>query len=116
MHPFEQTISVVGPVVLAIVFLTLFFKIAARVERKSTGEGNPYKFRGMVDKNTRVKVHLNNQKSFDDVLLIGFINPGTGKIAMPYEWQNLVILEEPNGRRFLIPAKQLRMIEVPPTT
>lgn len=115
MHPFVQTISVIGPIVLAIVFLTLFFKLSARVERKSTGEGNPYKFRGVVDKNTRVTVHLNNQNSFENVLLVGFINSGTGKVAMPYEWQNLVILEEPDGRRFLIPAKQLKMIEVPPT-
>jgi len=114
MHPFEQTISIVGPLVGAVIALTLFFRLMGRFDRKSSGEGSPNKFRGIVAKNERVTVHLNNGTSFEEVLLVGFISSGSPKVALPFEWHSLFILENTDGRRFLIPAKQLKMIEVPP--
>jgi hypothetical protein len=116
MHPFEQTISVVGPIVGAVIVLTLFFRSLSWFDRRSSGEGSPHRFRGVVGKETRVIVHLNNGNTFEDVLLVGFISGESVKVAIPFEWRSLVILEQIDGRRFLVPAKQLRMIEVPPTS
>ena len=113
IHPLEQTLSVVGPVVGAIVFLTLFFKAIAWIGQRSEGEGTPNKFRGVVGKDVRVTVHLGNRDAFENVLLVGFIDTSTGKAAIPYQWGTMVILECLDRRRFLIPAKQVRMIEVP---
>jgi hypothetical protein len=115
MHPFEQTISVIGPIVGAIIVLTLFFRSLTWFDRRSAGEGAPNRFRGVVGRNTRVTVHLNNGNTFEDVLLVGFVDGHSGKVAIPFEWRTLVILEQTDGRRFLIPARQLRMIEVPPS-
>ncbi len=118
MHPFEQTISVVIPIALAIVgaviILNLYFRLAAWFGGSSSGEGRPTRFRGVVDKKTRVTVHLANGISYENVLLVGFVQSGTPKAAIPLEWRSLVILEDPEGRRFLFPAKLLKLIEVPP--
>jgi hypothetical protein len=114
MHPFEQTLSVIGPIVLAIMVLTIFFKAVAWVTRSSSADTTRIKFRGILDDKTRATVHLSTGTSFEDVRFIGFTDPGSIKGHFPFELQGMVILELPDGRRVMIQAKLIRMIEVPP--
>lgn len=112
MHPFEQTISVVGPIVGAIIVLVLFAKLMSWLGSKGPKR---LAFKGILDEDTPATVHLTNGSTFENVRLVGFTDASHQKGAFPYELHNLLILQHPDGKRTLIPAKNVRMIEVPPT-
>lgn len=113
IHPFEQTISVVGPIVGAIILLVLFAKLLSWIGSKSPKR---FRFKGVLDEARECTVHLANGTSLEHVRLLGFIDSSSEKGAFPYELHNLLILEHSDRRRTLIPAKSVRMIEVPPST
>ena len=50
----------------------------------------------------------------ENVRILGFLDSGSEKGVFPFELHGMVILEPPDGRRILVPAKLIRMIEVPP--
>jgi len=110
MHPFEQTISVVGPVVGGIVFLTLFFKLVGWMSSKSAP--NRIEFKGVLDDRTLCTVHVAGGTTFENVRLIGFTDSASEKGPFPYELHGMVILEHSDGKRTMIQAKNIRMIEV----
>src|SRR5688572_28688249 len=110
MHPLEHTISVVGPVVGGIVFLTLFFKLVGWMSSKSAP--NRIKFKGVLDDHTLCTVHAAGGTTFENVRLIGFTDSASAKGPVPYELHGMVILEHSDGRRTMIQAKNIRMIEV----
>jgi len=110
MHPFEQTISVVGPVVGGIVFLTLFFKVVGWVSAKSSPKR--IKFKGVLDDYTLCTVHAAGGTTFENVRMIGFTDSAPAKGPFPYELRGMVILEHSDGKRTMIQAKNIRMIEV----
>ncbi len=111
MHPFEQTISVVGPIVGGIILLSLFFYTMAWLGNWMRGMPSKIGFRGIFDKHTVATVHLANGTAFVNVRLVAFTsNSGKG---LPYELGNMVILEHDDGRRTLVPAKSIRMIDIP---
>jgi hypothetical protein len=111
MHPFEGTISVVGPIVGAIMVLTIFFRILARFDRPSI---SPVGWKGLLDKDTPATIHLSSGTTLENVRLRGFTDSGASKAAFPFELHNMAILEQADGRRLLIPARLIRMIEIPP--
>jgi hypothetical protein len=114
MHPFELTLSIVGPVVGGIIVLTVFFKLIGWIDRRSVAGTTRIAFKGVVDRKTLVVVHLATGRTIENVRLIGFTDSGSIKGPFPYELQNLVILEGVDGRRLLVQSRQIRMIEVPP--
>ena len=116
MHPFEQTISIVAPFVLAIMALAIFFQLLGWITRGFTAKSSRIAIKGILDQKTPATVHLMNGTSFENVRLIGFTTEsGSVKEHFPFELRGMVILEDPGGRRILIQAKQIRMIEVPPS-
>jgi hypothetical protein len=104
--------SVVGPVVGGIVFLTLFFKLVGWIARKSTKGATRVALKGLLDDRTLCTVHVGNGKTFENVRLVGFIDASSGKGAIPYQLNGMAVLEHADGRRTLIQAKHIRMIEV----
>jgi hypothetical protein len=116
MHPLEATLSVVGPIVGAIIVLTLFFKLMARWSGDSKAKTRRFGFEGILDSHTKVTVHLVNGGAHENVRFVGFTDSQSTKGVFPHELRAMVILEEESGRRVLIPAKSIRMIEVPPPT
>jgi hypothetical protein len=114
MHPFEQTISVIGPIVGAIIVLTIFFQVVGWLNRRAGGGPTQIALRGILDKSTRATVHLSTGAMFQDVRIIGFIDSGSAKMPFPYDLQSMVILEHADGKRILVHPKLIRMIEVPP--
>ncbi|MEM8783250.1 MAG: hypothetical protein AAGE65_10410 [Planctomycetota bacterium] len=111
MHPFEETISIVGPVVGGIIALAIFFKL---LNKTASSSDSPTRiaFKGVLDDETLATVHVTGGKTFEDVRLIGFTDSSSVKGPFPYELNGMVILEHRDGRRTMIQAKSIRMIEV----
>lgn len=109
MHPFEQTVSVVGPVVAAVIILTLFFQLLARYSAKAPSRMG---LKGIFDDRTPLIVHLSNGTTYADVRLAGFTDAAAPKGHLPYDLHGMVILEHADGRRTLIHGKSIRMIEI----
>ena len=117
MHPFEETISIAGGVaaviVAAIVVLTLFYRGLAWLSGAGA-KPETIAVRGVLKKNTFATVHLAGGQTFEKVRFIGFTNSETLKTHLPYELNGMVILEDEGKTRYLVRAKNIRMIVVPP--
>jgi hypothetical protein len=115
MHPFIETISLVGgaaaAIVAAIVVLTLFYKGLAWL----TGSAKPetVAVRGVLKKDTLATVHLAGHEPFERVRFIGFTNSQAMKTNLPFELNGMVILEDLNKTRYLVRSKDIKMIIVP---
>lgn len=114
MHPFEQTISVVGPIVGAIVVLALFFRLLGSAGHRSASATTRFVVKGIFDGNTPATVHLSSGNSLEDVRILGFTEPPSAKAPFPFELSRMVILQHPDGRHTLVQAKMIRKIEVLP--
>ena len=114
MYPFVQTISVVGPIVGAIMLLALFFKLLGWAGRRTAPRTTRLVVAGIFDGDTLATIHLSNGTSLENVRIVGFTEPPSAKSAFPYELSRMAILEHPDGRHTLVQAKMIRKIEVPP--
>ena len=116
MHPFVETISIAGgigaAIVAAVILLTLFYRGLSWI----TGGEKPdtIAVRGVLKKNTLATVHVAGHKPFERVRFIGFTNSQTMKTHLPWELNGMVILEDETTTRFLVRAKDIKMIIVPP--
>lgn len=119
MHPFEETISIAGAIVVvivaAIVVLTLFYRGLAWLTGSSS-KADTIAVRGVLKTETRATVHVSGKEPFERVRLIGYTNADSIKGRIPYELNGMIILEDEQKTRFLIRARDIRMIEVPPDT
>lgn len=117
MHPFVETVSVAGAIVLvivgAIMVLTLFFRMLSWV---STGGAKPdaIAVRGVLKKDTLSTVHLAGGERFERVRFIGFTSSESPKTRLPYELNGMVILEDEQQQRYLVRAKNIKMITIAP--
>jgi hypothetical protein len=114
MHQFWDAISVVSgiaiPFVVGIIVLSLFF----RATRRLAGEGTDlerFSIGGVLG-NTFASVQMDDGQAFERVRLVGFVSPG--RTRLPYEFNSLVILEDEQGQRYFVRAKDIKTIVVPP--
>ena len=116
MHPFIETISIVGAIVLAIsggiVMLTLFFRGMSWLSGGAKPE--TIAVRGVLKKETLATIHMTGGKVFERVRFVGFTNSETMKTHLPYELNGMVILEDEQQHRYLVRAKNIQMIEIAP--
>lgn len=119
MHPFVEMISIVGAIAVAfvgaIVVLTLFYRGLAWLSGDSR-KAETVAIRGVLRKDTLADVHLGNGETFERVRFIGFTNSEGVKTHLPYELNGMVILEDEAKTRFLVRAKNIRMIVIAPDT
>ena len=101
-------------IVLGIMALTIFFKTLSRLSQSGAAP-DTLAVRGILKKDTWATVYMSNTESFERVKFVGFTNTGNMKTQLPFELNGMVILEDPNGTRFLVRAKDIRMIEVAAT-
>jgi hypothetical protein len=117
MHPFEESMSVAGAVciavVAAIIITVLFFRALSWIAGRNA-KPESISVRGILGKDTFAAVHMAGGESFDRVRLIGFTKPDMMKNPLPYELNGMVILEDENHQRYLVRAKNIRMIVIPP--
>ena len=115
LHSFLEVLSNVGAfflvVVAAIVVLTLFFKGISWLGGKKP---DTLSVRGVIAKTTLVTVHMATGKSFDSVRLVGFTSAGGSKARLPWELNGMVILADEQNQRYLVRARDIKMIVVPP--
>ena len=116
MHPFVETISIAGgigaAIVAAVILLTLFYRGLSWI----SGGAKPdtIAVQGVLKKNTLATVHVAGHKPFERVRFLGFTNSETMKTHLPWELNGMVILEDESINRFLIRAKDIKMIVIPP--
>ena len=116
MNPFVETISIAGgigaAIVAAVILLTLFYRGLSWI----SGGAKPdtIAVRGVLKKNTLATVHVAGHKPFERVRFLGFTNSETMKTHLPWELNGMVILEDESINRFLIRAKDIKMIVIPP--
>jgi hypothetical protein len=116
MDLFLDTVSVVGPIVGGIAALALFFQLLGWATRRSGSAVTRFAVKDVLHGQTAANVHLTGGRAIEDVRILGFVSPSSGKDELPYEFGRLVVLEHPDGRRTLLRAKLIQQIEVPPTT
>ncbi len=117
MHPFVETISIAGAVaaaiVGAIVVLTLFYRGLSWLSGAKAGA---MAVRGVLKKDTVATVHLSGGEIFERVRCVGFTNAENMKSNFPFELSGMVILEDESKTRFLVRAKNIKMIVVAATS
>jgi hypothetical protein len=99
--------------VLGIIALAVFFTL---LNRLSTGGAKPETMavRGVLRKDTWATVHMSGAETFERVRFIGFTNTESINTHLPCDLNGMVILEDAEGRRFLVRAKAIRMIVIAP--
>jgi len=109
MHPFEHTVSIVGPVVGAIVFLTVFFKLIGRWGRGR--QMTRIQLDNVLTKETLVTLLLDDGTKLESVYLLG-INEDDGADYV-FALRHMIVVGHPDGRRKLIKPDAIRMIDIP---
>lgn len=100
-------------IVLGIIALAIFFTVLGRINRAGPNS-ETIAVRGILTRDTWAKVYMSGSEDFEKVRFIGFTNTESIKTHLPYELNGMVILEDEEGRRFLVRAKNIRMIVVEP--
>jgi hypothetical protein len=100
-------------IVLGIMALAIFFTVLGRINRAGPTP-ETIAVRGILTRDTWAKVYMSGSEDFERVRFIGFTNTESIKTHLPYELNGMVILEDQEGRRFLVRAKSIRMIVVEP--
>ena len=118
MQLFIDTLSSVGGVVTAmvggVVVLTLFYRGLAWLS--ADGEKpNTIALRGVLKRDTLATVHLAGGQKFERVRFVGFTNSEALKTHLPFELNGMVILEDEEKQRYLVRARNIHMIVIPPT-
>src|SRR6516164_4758101 len=111
MEMFYTTFGFVGAVVLGIVILTVFFKVAGLLQTKM-GAPALIKMRGFLKDAAWINVHMAGGKILERVRFVGFTDHATGKGGhIPYQLLNMLVLESAAGKRILLRADVVKMIE-----
>ncbi len=118
MHPTAiDTLSTFGIgilcIVLGIMALALFFSLLSWIAQRGA-KPESLAVRGVLKKDTWATVHMQDGNTFERVRFIGFTNSEGPKTHLPYDLNGMVILEDPEARRFLVRAKSIRMIVIAP--
>lgn len=101
--------AVLGMIALAIFFTALNWLKSFGTSPDTTA------IRGVLKKDTWATVHMQQgRETFERVRFIGFTNAESIKSHLPYELNGMVILEDPEGQRYLVRAKAIRMIVIAP--
>jgi hypothetical protein len=115
LHPFIETVSVAGGIAAAIVgaviILTLFYRGLTWLTKGA--KPDPLEVAGILKKNTLANVHVAGHKPFERVRFLGYTNSESMKTHLPWELNGMVILEDESQARFLVRAKDIKMIEIP---
>ncbi|OWK45717.1 hypothetical protein [Fimbriiglobus ruber] len=116
-HTAIETFSTFGVGILCaalgIMALALFFTALSWIGNRGA-KPESMAVRGVLKKDTWATVHMSGSETFERVRFIGFTNTESLKTHLPYDLNGMVILEDPEKRRFLVRAKAIRMIVIAP--
>ena len=111
MEMFYTTFGFVGAIVLGIVILASFFKVVGLLQAKMSSPGI-IKVKGLLKDAAWINVHLAGGKLLERVKFVGFTDHASAKGGhIPYQLSNMVVLERTAGKRILVRADTVKMIE-----
>jgi hypothetical protein len=99
--------------VLGIIALAVFFTALSWLNTRGA-KPETMAVRGVLKKDTWAAVHMQDGETFERVRFIGFTSTESMKTRLPYDLNGMVILEDSEGRRYLVRAKAIRMIVLAP--
>jgi len=98
---------------LGIMALAIFFSVLSWLGSQGA-KPETIAVRGILKKDTWATVHMSGAESFERVRFIGFTNTESFKTHLPFDLNGMVILEDPEGKRYIVRAKAIRMIVIAP--
>jgi hypothetical protein len=101
--------------VLGVIALAVFFTVLSWFNTRGA-KPETIAVRGVLKKDTWATVHMQGGETFERVRFVGFTNTESFKTLLPIDLNGMVILEDSEGRRFLVRAKAIRMIVIAPQT
>jgi hypothetical protein len=120
MRLFIETVNSIGAVVFAItagitvgvMALSLFFRGLDGLFAKPKAE--MITFEDVLKRGTLATVHMAGDKMFERVRFVGVPNAETTRSYLPYELNGMVIFDDEKGRRLLVRAENVQLIEIAP--
>lgn len=109
MEIFITWISVIGAICIGVMALAVFFTILNGIQRRFS-KTSLIKFRGALSESELLNVHINSGKTVLRVKFVGFTDPNSMK-GVPYALYNMAVFEHLDGKRVLLRADTIRMIE-----
>ena len=109
METFIMWISVIGAICIGIMALAIFFTLLNAIQRRFSKTAI-IKLKGIFKTSELLNVHLNGAKIVSRVKFVGFTDPNSMK-GVPYHLNNMVVFETTDGKRVLLRADTIRMIE-----
>jgi hypothetical protein len=109
MEVFIVWISVIGALCIGIMALAIFFTLLSAAKQHFSKTAM-IKIKGVFKNSELLNVHLNGSKTLSRVKMTGFTDTDSMKGA-PYQLNNMVVFETTEGKRILLRADTIRMIE-----
>ena len=109
METFIVWISVIGAICLGVMALAIFFTLLNSIQRRFSKTAI-IKLKGIFKTSELLNVHLSGGKTISHVKFVGFTDPNSIK-GVPYQLNNMVVFESSDGKRILLRAENIRMIE-----
>jgi hypothetical protein len=113
VHPLESAISIVGTVVVAIILLTVFFRILKAFDPKKE-EDQRISYQELFKDVDKANVQAGDGKLYENVRILGITDSYQNR-TMPWEAGGMLVLERSDGSRVLVQAKQVLAVEIPPS-
>lgn len=113
MEVFYNTLGFCGGIAIALGSLITASSLYFRVARWIAGDDNLWKrekIDGELTEHTLVTIHL-PQGKLERVRIVGFLR-SNGKQPFPYELGSLIIIDNEQGQRTFLRAREVRRIEM----
>jgi hypothetical protein len=93
--------------------LTLFYRGLSRISGAGS-RPDQIGVRGVLTKDTVATVQMAGGTTYERVRIVGFTKVETCKGHLPFELNGMVILEDQQGQRYLVRAKNIQLITIGP--
>jgi multicomponent Na+:H+ antiporter subunit F len=94
---------------IGIMALAVFFTVLGAIKDRFSSS-KFIKIKKLLNQPEKVTLHLASGKTVADVHFVGFTDPASLK-GVPYQLSNMVVFETTDGRRVLLRADTIRMME-----
>ena len=109
MGIFIMWMGPIGAICIGIMALAVFFTLLGLVKDRFSSS-KFIKIKKLLNQPETVTVHLSSGKTVPNVRFVGFTDPASLK-GVPYQLSNMVVFETTDGRRVLLRADAIRIME-----
>jgi hypothetical protein len=109
MDIFIMWMAPIAAICIGIIVLTAFFTVLGAIKDRFPSV-KYIKIKKLLKDSDFVTIHLTSGKAISNVKFVGFTDPSSFK-GIPYQLANMVVYESTDGRRILVRADTIRMME-----